>query len=125
MSRRQFDDYDAQEWREEHERADKERRKREAKKQRHHLDDDEAAAREREAPGTVSGIPPAGFAALSRARPARTKPASRFVAILAARWPDGSPLMSLSCRFGRISSRDFFPGEGPWPTSTMIYSVRK
>ncbi|PCI95175.1 MAG: hypothetical protein COB15_12385, partial [Flavobacteriales bacterium] len=38
MSRRQFDDYDAQEWREEHERADKERRKREAKKQRHHLD---------------------------------------------------------------------------------------
>jgi len=43
MSRRQFDDYDAQEWREEHERADKERRKREAKKQRHHLDDDDPA----------------------------------------------------------------------------------
>ncbi len=50
MSRRQFDDYDAQEWREEHERADKERRKREAKKQRHHLDDDDTAPAGRSRP---------------------------------------------------------------------------
>ena len=50
MSRRQFDDYDAQEWREEHERADKERRKREAKKQRHHLDDDDPAPAGRSRP---------------------------------------------------------------------------
>ena len=71
-----------------------------------------------EAPGKVSGIPPAGFAGLSRARPARTEPAPRFVAILAARWPDGIPLMPLSRRFGRIFSRNFFPGEAPWPTST-------
>ena len=50
MSRRQFDDYDAQEWREEHERADKERRKREPKKQRHHLDDDDPAPAGRSRP---------------------------------------------------------------------------
>ncbi|WP_157933791.1 hypothetical protein [Alloalcanivorax mobilis] len=43
MSRRDFDDYDAQEWQEEHERVSKERRKREAKLQRHHEEDDDAA----------------------------------------------------------------------------------
>ena len=44
MSRRQFDDYDAREWEEEHERVSKERRKRDAKKHRHHLDEDEVSA---------------------------------------------------------------------------------
>jgi hypothetical protein len=51
MSRRDFDDYDAQEWQEEHERVSKERRKREAKQQRHHLDDEEAAPVGRARPG--------------------------------------------------------------------------
>ena len=35
MSRRQFDDYDPNEWEEEHKRAERERRKRDAKRHRH------------------------------------------------------------------------------------------
>ncbi|GAA5128259.1 hypothetical protein [Alloalcanivorax gelatiniphagus] len=50
MSRRQFDDYDAREWEEDHLRVSKERRKREAKKQRHHLDDEEAVPQGRSRP---------------------------------------------------------------------------
>ena len=39
MGRRHFDDYEPDEWEEEHKRADRERRKRDAKRQRHHSDD--------------------------------------------------------------------------------------
>ena len=50
MSRRNFDDYDAREWEEEHQRVSKERRKREAKKQRHQIDDEEMVASDRSRP---------------------------------------------------------------------------
>lgn len=41
MSRRDFDDYDAQEWQDEHKRVSKERRKREAKQQRYHAGEED------------------------------------------------------------------------------------
>lgn len=45
MSRRQFDDYDPNEWEEEHKRAERERRKRDAKRHRH---DDEKGEESRD-----------------------------------------------------------------------------
>ena len=41
MSRRDFDDYDPNEWQEEHKRADRDRRKRDAKRHRHELPEDD------------------------------------------------------------------------------------
>ena len=52
MSRRQFDDYDPNEWEEEHKRAERERRKRDAKRHRH----DDEKGEESRGPPTSTGL---------------------------------------------------------------------